>query len=153
MKRPKIISGGQTGVDQGALDFALDNGFECGGYCPKGRLCELGTIPFKYPVFEIESEEYSDRTKKNVLESDATLIIKDHLDLNEGTKETIEFCHEFSKPYLIVDADSTFNAGYPFRRWIVENKVKVLNVAGNRQSDNIYIRGKAYLLLIKLFDI
>ena len=153
MAKPKIISGGQTGVDQGALDFALDNNFECGGYCPKGRLSEKGIIPFKYPLTELESEDYEDRTRKNVLESDGTLIIKDHNELNEGTQETIIFCNQFSKPFLIADADSTINAGYKFRRWIVENKIKVLNVAGNRQSDNPQIRGKAYLLLIKLFDV
>lgn len=153
MKKPKIISGGQTGVDQGALDFALDNNFECGGYCPKGRLSEKGTIPFKYPLIELESEDYEDRTRKNVLESDGTLVIKDEKELNEGTEETIKFCNQFSKPFLIVNDDSTINAGYKFRRWLVENKIGVLNVAGNRQSDNLHIRGKAYLLLIKLFDV
>ena len=77
MSKVKIISGGQTGVDQGALDFALDVCFECGGYCPKGRKSEMGTIPFKYPVIENDSEKYIERTRKNILASDGTLIIKD----------------------------------------------------------------------------
>ena len=64
----KIISGGQTGVDRGALDFALENSISCGGWCPKGRLSEDGKIPDKYPVRECESEEYPYRTEKNVID-------------------------------------------------------------------------------------
>ena len=153
MSEIKIISGGQTGVDQGALDFALDYHFACGGYCPKGRKSERGVIPFKYPVIEIDREEYIDRTRKNVIESDGTLIIKDQEDLKEGTQETIQFCNQFSKPFLIIDAESTINAGYQFRRWMIENKIMVLNVAGNKQSESPDICGRAYLLLLKLFDI
>ena len=153
MSKIKIISGGQNGVDQGALDFALDNDFDCGGYCPRGRKCEMGTIPFRYPVIEIESEEYIERTQKNVIESDGTLIIKDENELDEGTRETIRICKQLSKPYTIVKTDVTINSGYKFRRWMVENKIQVLNVAGNRHSSSPDISGKAYLLLIKLFDI
>ncbi len=153
MSEIKIISGGQTGVDQGALDFALDHHFACGGYCPKGRISELGVIPFKYPVIEIESEEYIDRTKKNVLESDGTLIIKDQEEMGQGTEDTIQFCNQFSKPFLIINVNSTINAGYKFRRWMVENKIGILNVAGNKQSESHDICGRTYLLLIKLFDI
>lgn len=153
MSKIKIISGGQTGVDQGALDFALDHHFACGGYCPKGRKSELGVIPYKYPLIEIESEEYIDRTRKNVEESDGTLIIKDQEDLKEGVNETIQFCDQFSKPFLIINVNSTINVGYNFRRWMIENKIKILNVAGNRQSESPDICGRTYLLLVKLFDI
>ncbi|MFC2152429.1 putative molybdenum carrier protein [Bacteroidota bacterium] len=153
MSKIKIISGGQTGVDQGALDFALDLHFECGGHCPKGRKSEMGIIPFRYPVVEIESEEYIDRTRKNIIESDGTLVIKDQNDFGEGTLEAIGLCEQFSKPYIIIETDTTINAGYKFRKWIVENHIKVLNVAGNRQSESPDIRGKTYILLIKLFDV
>lgn len=153
MSKIKIVSGGQSGVDQGALDFALDHNFECGGYCPKGRKSEMGTIPFRYPVIEIESEEYIDRTWKNIIESDGTLIIQDESDLDEGTQQTISICNQLSKPYVIFETNGTINSGYQFRRWIIEHKIKVLNVAGNRQSSSPDINGKAYLLLIKLFDV
>jgi len=59
----KIISGGQTGADQGALDFALENGIEAGGWCPKGRFCENGIIPDKYPVEEVTGDDYNLRTR------------------------------------------------------------------------------------------
>lgn len=71
----KIISGGQTGVDRGALEAALEAGIECGGTCPAGRKAEDGIIPEIYPLTELESTVYSDRTRKNVIDSDATLII------------------------------------------------------------------------------
>ena len=71
----KIVSGGQTGVDRGALDAALPRGFPCGGYCPAGRRAEDGRIPARYPLEELSSPHYQVRTRRNVEESDGTLII------------------------------------------------------------------------------
>ena len=70
-----IISGGQTGVDRAALDAALDLGLPCGGYCPSGRKAEDGTIAEKYPLQCLASPHYKDRTLKNVISADGTLII------------------------------------------------------------------------------
>jgi hypothetical protein len=44
----KIVSGGQTGVDRAGLDVALALGIPHGGWCPKGRKAEDGTIPGSY---------------------------------------------------------------------------------------------------------
>lgn len=153
MIKPKIISGGQTGADQGALDFALDYDFACGGYCPKGRKSELGTIPFKYPLIEIDDDNYEHRTRLNVLESDGTVIVKDEFDLGEGTLKTISFCKQFNKPYLIFDVIYDPINYDEFQAWLKENHVKVLNVAGNRNSESPGIEGKAYILLEKLFNL
>lgn len=71
----KIISGGQTGVDRAALDFAIQNSLEHGGWCPRGRLAEDGIIPPVYHLRETDSAEYEERTEKNVLDSDATVIV------------------------------------------------------------------------------
>lgn len=58
MKAIKIVSGGQTGADRAALDWALTHGVECGGWCPKGRKAEGGSIDPKYPLKETPSESY-----------------------------------------------------------------------------------------------
>ncbi len=153
MNIPKIISGGQTGVDQGALDFALDNNIECGGYCPKGRKSEIGIIPYKYPVIEIESEKYIDRTQKNIIESDGTLVIRDSVKLMPGTKETIKLCKRLSKANFVINIDTEDIDNLDFDSWLLKNNVKVLNIAGNRESENPGIREKTYIFLIELFNL
>jgi len=71
----RVVSGGQTGVDRGALDAALERGVPCGGWCPAGRLAEDGVIPARYPVTELRGAGYDERTRKNVEDSDGTLIV------------------------------------------------------------------------------
>src|SRR5437763_11681032 len=71
----KVISGGQTGVDRGALDAALAFEVTCGGWCPAGRLAEDGTIPKRYPVMELANAGYAERTARNVANSDGTLVM------------------------------------------------------------------------------
>ncbi|PZR78885.1 MAG: hypothetical protein DLM52_02175 [Chthoniobacterales bacterium] len=98
----KIICGGQTGVDRGPLDAALDLRAECGGWCPAGRMADDGIIPDRYPVSELPSTDYSVRTARNVAEADGTLIIAKG-ELTGGTRETSEFCWEMRKPHLVLD--------------------------------------------------
>jgi hypothetical protein len=50
--RITIVSGGQTGADRAALDWALAHNVECAGWCPKGRKAEDGPIDAKYPLKE-----------------------------------------------------------------------------------------------------
>ncbi|MBT8492676.1 MAG: putative molybdenum carrier protein [Deltaproteobacteria bacterium] len=73
----RIISGGQTGVDRGALDAALDSGFACGGVCPRGRRAEDGRIDDRYPLEEHHSPRYPQRTEANVVAADATAHARD----------------------------------------------------------------------------
>ena len=73
MKSITIVSGGQTGADRAALDWALAHGVECGGWCPKGRKAEDGPIDAKYPLKETSSSSYLQRTEWNVRDSDATV--------------------------------------------------------------------------------
>jgi len=101
----KIISGGQTGVDRGALDAALAFEVECGGWCPAGRLAENGTIPERYPVVELANAGYAERTARNVADSDGTLVISKGEPIG-GTRETVDCCIEMRKPYLIIDCAS-----------------------------------------------
>lgn len=84
----KIVSGGQTGVDRAALDFAIRHGYEPGGWCPRGRLAEDGVIPPVYPLRETDSADYDERTERNVLDADATLIVVRNRKLSGGTAFT-----------------------------------------------------------------
>ena len=145
----KIISGGQTGVDRAALDAALETGIECGGFCPKGRRSEDGIIPEKYPLTETKTDQYPERTELNVKNSDATLILIDG-EADRGTALTISLCKLHHKPWIVIDL-SNKNKEQNLRQWIKENKINVLNVAGNRESFSPGIEKRAYEFLISQF--
>jgi hypothetical protein len=128
-----IISGGQCGVDRAALDFALQKGMGCGGWCPKGRKAEDGTIPERYPLKETPSEEYSERTKCNVDDSEGILII--YLDrMDEGTEFTLRYAKEKSKPVFLFRESEWIDIA-EFNGWLNVNNIKVLNVVGPRESN------------------
>ena len=131
----KIISGGQTGVDRGALDAALKLGVECGGWCPAGRLAEDGIIPRRYPVIELRNGGYAERTAQNVADSDGTLIISNGEPMG-GTRETIERCIEKDKPYVIINyrERSTAEAKEHALKFLQNRNIRRLNVAGPRAS-------------------
>ncbi len=131
----KIISGGQTGVDRGALDAALEAGIDCGGTCPAGRKAEDGVIPVVYPLTELDSQIYSERTRQNVIDGDATLIV--HFGrLEGGTDFTRQCCVTEDKPYLVIDAshDGKAEVAQKILEFIWQHEVQVLNVAGPRAS-------------------
>src|SRR6059036_1713048 len=102
-KHVRIISGGQTGVDRAALDAALKYGIDCGGWCPAGRLDEVGRIPNWYPVRELEHGGFAERTLQNVKDSDGTVIIYS-VKLSGGTEQTVRFCVEQQRPHQLIDA-------------------------------------------------
>lgn len=131
----KIISGGQTGVDRGALDAALAVGFPCGGFCPADRAAEDGTIPSRYPVTPLPGAGYSERTLQNVLESDGTAILA-HGAPTGGTQLTQSCCAHHAKPCLVIDAAVTTEAtaAREIRRFVREREIRVLNIAGPRES-------------------
>src|SRR5262245_10154727 len=116
----RIVSGGQTGADRAALDFALANGIHTGGWVPRGRLAEDGRIPDRYPgLFETESDDPAVRTARNVRDSDATLILS-HGPLCGGSLRTLEEAGRARKPVLHLDlADGDLAAaGARLRRWL-----------------------------------
>jgi hypothetical protein len=131
----KIVSGGQTGADQGALDAALELNHPCGGWCPKGRKSELGIIPDKYPVTEHSSASYPVRTEANVLDSDGTLIFT-YGEPTGGTGLTVDLARKHGKPCYIFDFEGEALNQDPdvVWRWGLDNDVFVLNVAGPRES-------------------
>ena len=122
-------------MDRGALDAALDAGVECGGTCPAGRIAEDGVIPEKYPLTEFDSAVYADRTRQNVIDSDATLIVR-FGQLEGGTAFTQRCCQRENKPCLEVDAsqDQQTVLVPGILAFIRQHQVQVLNVAGPRAS-------------------
>src|SRR4051812_28160800 len=98
----KLVSGGQTGVDRAGLDVALQLGIPCGGWCPKGRRAEDGRVPDCYPLRETESAGYRDRTRRNVADGNATLILT-WGPASRGTLLTLNTCKRTRKPHLAVD--------------------------------------------------
>lgn len=137
----KIVSGAQTGVDRAALDAALALGVPAGGWVPEGRKAEDGVIPAHYPVRELPGAGYRQRTRQNVIDSDATLIIY-YDELSGGTQATLRDCLHHKKPYCLIDACEidVAHAAQKTLGFIRRYSVEVLNVAGPRASGN----GRAY---------
>lgn len=131
----KIISGGQTGADRAALDAALETGFPCGGYCPKDRMAEDGPIDVRYPLIEIKGG-YSQRTRKNVVESDGTVIFYEGRP-SGGTEQTLLFCIRTGKPYKLIDIEAmlTDHASQMILQFITQHRLSVINIAGPRASN------------------
>jgi len=145
----KIISGGQSGVDRAALDFALRHRISCGGWCPQGRMAADGMLPKHYPLEETDFEDPEARTRKNVDESDATLFI--FLDkMDEGTRFTLQYAKKQLKADDLIREEDEINKN-EFKMWIEINKVKILNIAGPKESKSRGVYGFALHVLGKLF--
>jgi hypothetical protein len=130
---PKIVSGGQTGADRAALDWALSRKLPCGWWCPKGRKAEDGAIDSKYPLKESSSASYVQRTELNVRDSDATVLFSLAPKLTGGSKKTVDFAKKHNKPCLHLHFGQR-DAAERLRAWLDDNVIEVLNVAGPRGS-------------------
>ncbi|MDF2939595.1 MAG: uncharacterized protein K0R66_237 [Gammaproteobacteria bacterium] len=148
----KIVSGGQTGVDRAALDVAIGLNIPHGGWCPKGRLAEDGSLSDRYHLKETQTSDYSERTKLNIQDSDATLVLVPALPLNiqDGTVLTIEELKAKAKPHLIIDLSQKPDQALVLK-WIKEHHIKTLNVAGPRESTSPGIYQKASEILNHIF--
>jgi hypothetical protein len=128
----KIVSGGQTGVDRAALNWAIEHGIPHGGWCPAGRRAEDGVIPARYRLEETPGRNYAQRTRWNVRDSDATLIISLSPELSSGSLATRQWTEKMEHPCLHL---------YPGDEWrermaafFEATQVRILNVAGPRSS-------------------
>ncbi len=144
----KFVSGGQTGVDRGGLEVAIALGIEHGGWCPRGRLAEDGSVPSRYELVENDSTDYTVRTRQNVIDSDATLILYEQR-LSGGTMLTRRIATELEKPFLCVRINQA--AAAEIAIWLNEIKPAILNVAGPRESSSPGIESRAVELLMGVF--
>ena len=130
-----IVSGGQTGADRGALEFAIKHGYTHGGWAPRGREAEDGSIPLKYQLTELTDGGYRQRTRRNVKDRDGTLIVNLG-ELDGGSLATQAFAQQLGKPHLVVQLDSGVSAEITMSviSWLREHTIKTLNIAGPRES-------------------
>lgn len=146
----KIISGGQTGVDRGALDAAVALGIAHGGWCPKGRLAEDGTIPAQYQLTETDRPDYADRTERNVVDSDATLILCRGRP-SGGTELTLRLAQRHNRPHRVIDLGDPPDLA-TLRDWLAAVRPAILNVAGPRESQAPGVAAQTRDLLIALWE-
>ena len=155
-----IFSGGQTGVDRAALDAAIHLGIEHGGWCPKNRNAEDGTIDARYGLKETNSDSYDERTLLNIRDSDATLVLIpeecDVKSISDGTKLTVNQLIAVSKPYLVISVteneDNNRGSLDKCRQWLSSIQPKCLNIAGPRESTSPGIYDKSLKFLMKLLS-
>ena len=139
----KIISGGQTGADIAGLKFAKDIGIPTGGSAPTGFMTEAGSRPELrdlYNLMELKGS-YEDRTLQNVMDADGTIIFAEKM--TDGSQLTLDTCIKEKKPHLVNPSREEFLT------WISDNDIRVLNIAGNRESGAPGIEKRVYNYLQK----
>jgi hypothetical protein len=146
----RIVSGGQTGADRAALDVALELGYECGGWVPRGRTAEDGTIPACYPnMVETTSSQPRVRTERNVRDADGTVVIT-RGPAAGGSGYTLAVARRLGRPALHLDltAQSVEAAARTLSVWLERVRPHVLNVAGPRSSQDGEIHALVRSLLV-----
>jgi len=154
MSLQKIISGGQTGADQGALDAAIFCAFPHGGSVPAGRKTEAGTLSEKYGMVELASAHYPVRTEKNVADADGTLVVSNG-SLSGGSLLTSKIAQAQGKAWIHIDfkKENSSSALTRALAWVASNHIRILNVAGPRASSDPMIYGLTRRLIIDLLSI
>ena len=132
----RVLSGGQTGADRGALDAAIAAGVSCGGWCPAGRWAEDGPIAARYPLVETLESDPLIRTRRNVADADGCLVLTLGA-LDAGTRATVKAAQSLGRACLEIDLSRTGNEAAASRitAWIWEAAIRTLNVAGPRESN------------------
>ncbi len=128
----RILSGGQTGADRAALDWAIRRGVAHGGWCPRGRRAEDGPIAPRYALIETPSRDYEQRTRWNVRDSDGTLIVSRSPTLTGGSAFTARCAERLAQPWLHVHPGADDPQG--IRAFLERHRIRTLNVAGPRTS-------------------
>jgi dihydroneopterin aldolase len=147
----KIVSGGQTGADRAALDWALSHGIAAGGWCPRGRRAEDGPIPHRYPLEETPSEDYVERTLWNVRDSDGTVLFTVDRTLSGGSRLTAEEAARLRKPWIHLNGETPCPAE-KLRAFLEEHRIRVLNIAGSRSSREPGVSRLVRLVLEEAFS-
>jgi len=150
----KIISGGQTGADMAGIMAGRFMRIITGGLAPLNYMTEIGCNRdlIKFGLNEDENANYFDRTLSNVLESDATIIFGNSNSV--GSKLTKKCCKKYYRPFKLISKIGKLGDKKKsgIIRWFIENDIKILNIAGNRESVNRGIEQKVFLFLVELLS-
>jgi hypothetical protein len=151
-----IVSGGQTGADRAALDFAIEFGLTHGGWCPRGRKAEDGPIDEGYELTETPSHRYNQRTEWNVRDSDATVAFSILRDATGGTALTLALAQRLGKPCLHLSSEAASATGADpadeLLNFLGEHHVGRLNVAGPRASQEPLVAAFVRSVLVAALD-
>lgn len=148
----KVISGAQTGADRAGLRAAKAAGLKTGGYMPLGYIALDGNLPEFESMYNIKqhtSPKYPPRTYANVRESDATVRFAAKFD-SPGEVCTMNAILKYKKPYFDVNVRQE-NDPYILVKWLKENNVSVLNVAGNTEKTSPGIEKYVFEYLTEVF--
>lgn len=139
----KIISGGQTGADRGGLEAAELLGITTGGFAPSGFKTESGcdtSLQTRFGLIE-SSGGYKERTIENIKASNGTAVFSPNSN-SPGTQLTLDFCKKLNKPVILVKCKKDL------LKWINDNGIRVLNIAGNRESVALGVQNRTRDFLI-----
>ena len=143
----QVISGAQYGADQGGLEAAIFLGLEPGGFVPKGYWTERGALPDalvrRWKLIEHVSRSYDGRTAANVMAADGTVVFGDVSSV--GSRLTVKLCKQHNKPYIVNPSPDSL------RKWVEDNKIEVMNCAGNRLSRNPGVYDLAFRTIVTAF--
>lgn len=154
----KVVSGGQTGADRAALEAAEAAGLATGGWAPPHFATSAGMdreLQTRFGLCAVSAGPSGDsyegwvaRTKKNVEDSDATLVFR--LRASPGTDGTVRYAATGKwrpraglppstpfRPHLVLDGPAMRNAtraAERVRAFCTAHRVAVLNVAGHRAA-------------------
>lgn len=146
-----VISGGQTGVDRGALDAAARAHIKIGGYVPKYRKSESGRVPDHYPMWETDDLGFATRTRRNIQEAGATLILSwGPMKATGGTRFTLNECLRLGVVHKVVNLKDR-TCAEKITTWLNETKPRILNVAGPRESKTPGVQARTTEVLLTVF--
>jgi Circularly permutated YpsA SLOG family len=151
-----ILSGGQTGADRAALDFAIEFGLAHGGWCPRGRRAEDGPLDERYQLTETPSHRYDQRTRWNVRDSDATVVFTVSSEATGGTALTLALAQRLGKPCLHLAGETASAVGQDsageFLDFLANHHVSRVNVAGPRASQEPLVAAFVRSVLVAALD-
>jgi hypothetical protein len=136
-----IVSGGQTGVDRAALDFAIEHAIPHDGWCPRGRLAEDGPIAAKYQLRETPSRRYAQRTEWNVRDSDATIVFSIAHAPRGGTRRTLAVARRLGKPCTHLSRDDVAAQTGGVLAAVMESARRVITFLNSHPVERLNIAG------------